>query len=671
MKLRSICLSAWMLVSLSGNAAFAQQYHTYAQVEAALLAAEQNHPDICRRQNLGQTVQGRTMWALCISDNVGIEEDEPEFRYVSTMHGDEVVGVELCLMLIDELTSQYGVDPYITALVDEIEIWIVPCMNPDGHVANTRENANGVNLNRNFPDPYTSPQNTTAGRQPETANIMNWCFNRSFTLAANYHCGALVVNYPYDANATAAAVFTPTPDEDLFVLISELYSQYNTPMWNSSYFYHGITNGADWYSIYGGLQDWSYVYMGTNEVTIEVSESDRPSASQLPQFWQENRDAMLSYMETCLTGIRGRVVSAEDDTPLAATVRIVDRDHDVFTDPDVGDYHRMVEPGVYDLHIAAGGYDPEIVTGIGVDLIDATIVDAALWRTHLLFPKGGELISPLVSTEIHWTGNPTARFHVQFSPNATETGAWTDDFETGAFDPAYETGGDAAWFVTTGAPHSGLRSARAGDINDQQSSWLTRSVGAGPLSFWYRVSSEADYDWFRFYIDGELAFQRSGTVAWTQYATTLPDGVHELRWEYDKDISLSSGSDTVWIDGITSTQDLAEWEDVVALSEIGADMIDWMPSQSGDDCRVRVRSWRDAIGFGSWAVSDASFVVCLPGDLNGDSQLDTSLDTPAFVAALLTHPDADAYESCAGDLNGDGYLNALDIQEYVFLLLNG
>ena len=122
-----------------------------------------------------------------LSDRLSVE---PEFRYISTMHGDEWLGNEMCLYLIDHLTDNYGSDPDITEMVDEIDIWIMPLMNPDGYVSGSRYNANFVDLNRNFPDPYTSPDNTTDGREPETAVIMNWSFASSFSLSANFHAGA-------------------------------------------------------------------------------------------------------------------------------------------------------------------------------------------------------------------------------------------------------------------------------------------------------------------------------------------------------------------------------------------------------------------------------------------------------------------------------------------------
>jgi len=371
----------------------AAQYPTYPQIEARLEAAAAAQPTIAQLVHIGNTYSGRDMWALCISDQAGTEEDEPEARYISTMHGDEVLGVEMTLRLIDYLLGNYGVDPRVTEIVNSIETWVVPCMNPDGYVARTRYNAQGIDLNRDFPCPYTSPANTTDGRAPETAAIMNLSFARSVTLSANLHGGALVVNYPFDANESGNSVYTSCPDDDLYIWISEEYSQHNLPMWNSASFYHGITNGADWYVIYGGMQDWNYRYMGGNEVTIELGSNKEPPFSQVPTLWNDNREAMLSYLETSLIGLRGIVTDARTGAPLAARVQVVGRDHNVYTDPDVGDYHRMLMPGVYDVLFSADGFDATTYLDVGVPPGDAARLDAALYQTIVTFPNACSISS--------------------------------------------------------------------------------------------------------------------------------------------------------------------------------------------------------------------------------------------------------------------------------------
>ncbi len=126
-------------------------YHNYDTLTDELNIYAEAYPEICRLYTLGQSVQGRELWAVLISDNPDDDEDEPEFKYVSTIHGNEPEGTEMCLYFIDLLLTEYGTDERITNLVDSTAIWIVPLMNPDGLALGTRKNANGIDLNRNFP----------------------------------------------------------------------------------------------------------------------------------------------------------------------------------------------------------------------------------------------------------------------------------------------------------------------------------------------------------------------------------------------------------------------------------------------------------------------------------------------------------------------------------------
>ena len=638
------------------------QYRTYTQIGTFLRGVAEDHPEITRLHDLGLSEEGRHIRAIQITDNPDLEEDEPEFRYISTMHGDEWVGNEMCLFFIDLLTDSYGVDPDITELVNEIDIWIVPLMNPDGYVYVQRENAHGVDLNRDFPDPYTSPENTTEGRAAETAVIMNWTFASSFSLSANMHTGALVVNYPFDNNPEGANVYTPTPDDDLFIYISEEYSQYNLPMWNSSSFYHGITNGADWYHIDGGMQDWNYHYVGSNDVTLELSNNYIPQYSQIPTYWSQNRDSMLAYMATCLIGVRGIVTDATTGMPLAATVTVVGRDHEIYTDPDIGDYHRMLLPGTYDLHFEAAEYDPLTVTNVVVSNGPAVRLDVALEPPpQVVSPNGGETLTAGVATEVVWTGSPSARFQVQYTDNYGDVETISDGFEDGSLGPEYDTGGDQAWYVTSSQPHSGSYSARAGNIGDNQASWMTRIVGGGDVNFWYRVSSESGYDFFNFCVDGDQQMHLSGNGNWTFYSTTLPPGSHELMWEYDKDYSQSHYYDTAWIDDLEVTTDNTEWLDIVALTDPGVMSVEWVPPTAGEDYKVRVRRIYDGGAHGTWDESDGTFSVepGLVGDLNGDGVVDLS-----DLALLLAHYgwcEGDPDYSPVTDIDGSGCTDLADL----------
>ena len=130
-----------------------------------------------------------------------------------------------------------------------------------------------------------------------------------------------------------------------------------------------------------------------------------------------------------------------------------------------------------------------------------------------------------------------------------------EGFETGdfsAFDwqsisPVY------AWTVVTENPYEGMYCAKSSGISDNETTALFITIetsSESEVSFYYKVSSESNWDKLCFKIDGTEKGDWSGMVAWAQASYTLTPGSHELRWEYSKDSSMSSGSDCAWIDNI-------------------------------------------------------------------------------------------------------------------------
>ena len=149
-----------------------EAYHDYTELTAFMQDIADSYPDITRLESIGQSVQGRELWVIEISDNPGVNEVEPEFKYVANMHGDETVGRELSLYLIEWLVEGYGSNSQATNLINNTAIFIMPTMNPDGFELGQRYNANGIDLNRDFPDQFTDVSNTTNGRAPETKAVM-------------------------------------------------------------------------------------------------------------------------------------------------------------------------------------------------------------------------------------------------------------------------------------------------------------------------------------------------------------------------------------------------------------------------------------------------------------------------------------------------------------------
>ena len=267
-------------------------YPTHEEITAKLMAAQAKRPDIIKVFSIGKSVRGRDLWVVKISDNVNADETEPEFKYISSMHGDEITGRELTTFLIEEIAAKYGSDQELTELVNNTEIFIMPSMNPDGSAMKQRGNANGIDLNRNFPDIISDTNGASmAKRQIENQAVMNFQASRHFALSANFHGGTIVANYPWDSK------YDRHPLDAFVKELSSVYADQNPEMRSSSEFPGGIVNGADWYVVRGGMQDWSYFWYNDLQITLEVSHSKYPSYDDIPGFYKSNRDSMIDYMK--------------------------------------------------------------------------------------------------------------------------------------------------------------------------------------------------------------------------------------------------------------------------------------------------------------------------------------------------------------------------------------
>lgn len=285
-------------------------YPSHQEIEQKLRAAQAKKPQIMKLFSIGRSVRGQELWAMKISDNVEVDEVEPEFKYIANMHGDEIAGRELTIFLIEEIAEKYGTDPEITELVDNTEIFIIPSMNPDGAQRPQRANGNGRDLNRNFPDIISDSRSNPSGREPETRAVMNFQELRQFSLSANFHGGTQVVNYPWDSK------YDLHPLNDFVKELSQGYADLNPEMRDSHEFPGGITNGAAWYVVRRGMQDWSYFWHNDLQITVELTHRKYPPYSQMKEEYQNNRDALVYFMKQVHRGaglkfstknIKGRV----------------------------------------------------------------------------------------------------------------------------------------------------------------------------------------------------------------------------------------------------------------------------------------------------------------------------------------------------------------------------
>lgn len=373
------------------------KYPTYPQYLEMMQHFAENYPGICRVDTFGTSVEGRLLLAMKISDNVSTDEAEAAFLYTSSMHGNELVGYPMMLRLISYLLTGYGEDAEVDRLVDGLEIWINPLANPDGtyfpdndfSVAQSiRGTADSTDMNREFPDVLAGEAvNDTSGRVMETKAMMAFLQEHRFTMSANIHSGAEVVNYPWDHTYDLHA------DDAWFRFISREYADEARAVDPDymSLFTDGITNGALWYKISGGRQDYVTSYLEGREVTLELCTEFKLASDLLDKYWQINERSLLNYMAQCLYGIRGTVSDAESGLPVEALVEIPGHDqyHSAIHSSaeysstghylsGFGDFYRLIEEGSYDLVVSAPGYATDTIPAVSVSNYQFTEVEVAL-----------------------------------------------------------------------------------------------------------------------------------------------------------------------------------------------------------------------------------------------------------------------------------------------------
>ncbi|XP_045536626.1 carboxypeptidase D isoform X1 [Papilio machaon] len=371
------------------------RYHDHEELTRYLRAVSAKYPALTALYSIGKSVEGRDLWVLVVSASpyehmIG----KPDVKYVANIHGNEVVGRELLLHLIQYLVTSYETDSYIKWLLDNTRIHLMPSMNPDGFANSNegqcgtivgRHNARRYDLNRNFPD-FFKPN--TMQPQPETEAVKEWISKIQFVLSGSLHGGALVASYPFDNTPSAricrssvlCAVFqryTPTPsiapDDDVFRHLSLVYSKNHAKMSRGvscrshvPSFKDGITNGAAWYPLTGGMQDYNYLWHGCMEITLEISCCKYPPAHELPKYWADNQQALIKYLAEAHRGAHGFVMDENGNPVERAAVRVKGRDVTYHT-TKYGEFWRILLPGTYRLDVSAEGYIPQEVEFIVID----------------------------------------------------------------------------------------------------------------------------------------------------------------------------------------------------------------------------------------------------------------------------------------------------------------
>ncbi len=377
-------------------------YPTFEGYVSLMYQFEQDFPDLVEIVEIGESVLGRELLFARISPDVQSRRAVPQFMYTSTMHGDETAGFILSLRLIHHLITQYGHDEAITELMDQVEIWICPNENPDGTyrydnstvAGATRGNINGVDLNRNYPNPVNDPWQT---QQVETTAMINFTDTMNFILSANMHGGIELVNFPFDSWTSGVNTHA---DHDWWEFVMYEYVDtvhtYAPPGYMTG-MGDGVTHGGDWYVVYGSRQDYFNYYRSCREFTLELSNIKLLPPHLLPGHWDWNHRSLLNYIRQSTYGVHGLVYDNATGEPLLAELSIPSYDSDgseVRTALPHGNYNRPLLAGTYDLRFEAAGYPVLDVPGVEVENYHTT-------RLHVGLGEGvsGTLAEVSIGTE--------------------------------------------------------------------------------------------------------------------------------------------------------------------------------------------------------------------------------------------------------------------------------
>jgi carboxypeptidase E len=420
-----------------------KNYHSHEDLTGKLAEINEKCPDITTLYSIGRSVEGRELLVIQFSTTPGSHELlKPEMKYVGNMHGNEPVGRELLIKLADELCSGYQKkDKEVISLLNSTSIHLLPSMNPDGFelALNTptaqrqwltgRSNANGLDLNRDFPDldsvfyaleerkvpkfdHLTEMFDEDKERQPETVAVGHWILSLPWVLSANLHEGDLVANYPFDATPNETpSKYSASPDDGTFRWLAQSYAQAHAHMGKNDHppcdgttrdafaQQGGITNGAKWYSVAGGMQDFNYLATNAMEITLELSCEKMPAGNTLPQLWEDNKKALFEYMWKIHSGVKGVVSDATSGEPIQeAAVWVLNGTSNLPIKHAVqsglgGEYFRLLPEGKYEIVVEADGYE----LGRQNVTIKNSVKDSALLVNFALKPINIE--EPVVSEQ--------------------------------------------------------------------------------------------------------------------------------------------------------------------------------------------------------------------------------------------------------------------------------
>jgi carboxypeptidase T len=324
-------------------------YHNDLEARAQIDQMIATHAGIAGRTVIGASYEGRELWAVKLSDNVGTDEGEPEVLISAGQHAREHLTVEMALYLIGELTSRYATDPRIKGIVDSREIWIIPNINPDGseydltedryHAWRKNRQPNpssefvGTDLNRNWgfkwgccggsSDQFAieTYRGAAAFSAPETQAVRNFVESRviggvqQLKASIDFHAFSELILWPFGHTRADTAPGLTQDDRDTFATLGRGMARTNG---------YTAQQSSDLYITDGALDDWLWGAQKIFAYTFEMYPQDGGGAGFYPgdeligRETSRNREAVLLLLENaaCPQAVIGKAAQYCGTAPL-------------------------------------------------------------------------------------------------------------------------------------------------------------------------------------------------------------------------------------------------------------------------------------------------------------------------------------------------------------------
>jgi len=369
-----------------------RSYRPLDQIEHDIFKLRLKYPDLLHVEKIGRTAgMDQPIWAIKVSDNAPIREDEPRILFAGVHHAREPIGANICLELAKTLCEKYKTDPQIKKWVNSIEIWLVPVVNPDGYKyifendlrfpwwrKNLKDNDgdgvfnplyDGVDLNRNYGYNWEEGGDGKPGSwfyrgdtpfsENETQALMNLARRENFAIGISYHSYGESILFPWGN-------FKRPPDLELIVEIAgEMASRIKRESGRGQYSILPLNGRVGQSSI------WMYAEQHVIDYIIEVGTQYFPTEESVPFIVNENLKGAFYLFDRLLeTGIKGHVFDTYTKKPLLAEVQVKELSASYvkprMTDKEFGGFYRLLTPGKFTLEIHSRGYFPKTIKNVRV-----------------------------------------------------------------------------------------------------------------------------------------------------------------------------------------------------------------------------------------------------------------------------------------------------------------